>query len=189
MRNLFWCSLLAGCAALPALAQTTERTFENELRLDVVSLLAQGQLNLSYETFSDSPWSYGITAAVLVNSAKEDDFLEENHQHLAKWHAGPFVRYRLSEGRKTFYFVEASALYNSGDYRYIAEQTANGITTYRSSTDSYNDLALGGAVGVKVLFTESWGAEVAAGTGWNLLQGSESPDLVTRVGVRLVYRF
>lgn len=189
MRKLLWCSLLTLGAAALSSAQTDERLAQHELRWDAFALLSKGQLDLSYECVSDHPLSFGVTAAFLVNGKKSDDFESENHTHLAKWHAGPYVRYRLSQSRKTYYFVEANTLYNAGDYRYIATETTNGISTYRSSIDGYQDLAVGGAIGFKWMFSDNWGAELSAGTGWNLLNTDKSPELLTRVGVRLAYRF
>lgn len=188
MRKLIWCSVLSLGAYLTCFAQSSENPNRHEVRWDAVSLVASGNLNLSYEYLTDTPWSFGITAQMLVNSKKEDDFLTENTKHLAKWHVGPYVRYRLSENRKSYYFAEANALYNSGDYRYIKQHTES-IIRYESTTDSYTDVAVGGAIGYKILFNEHWGAEISAGTGWNLINTDESPDLVTRVGVRLAYRF
>ncbi|HEU0136242.1 MAG TPA: DUF3575 domain-containing protein [Flavobacterium sp.] len=163
---------------------------KNELRIDLLSLIASSKLNLSYERFLNRSFSVGLTGSYADSKSVNEDFDSGYRSTLPKLEVIPYVRYNLSKGKAGYYFAEAFASANSGDYRETVRLTdTNGNGYYTVKKDSYFDVALGGGLGYKMYFGEKIAAELLVGFGSNLIDKSKSPDVISRVGLSVGYRF
>ncbi|MBF6608605.1 MAG: DUF3575 domain-containing protein [Flavobacterium sp.] len=162
----------------------------NEFRIDVLSIVAFSKLNVSYERFLNKDFSIGVTVGYSDSKKINDDFDSGYRSTLPKYEVLPFVRYNLSKGQQRFYFAEIFASANAGDFREtvrLTNETGNGYYTIQK--DDYFDIALGGALGYKMYFNDKFAAEFLVGFGTNLLDRDKSPDVVSRVGLSVGYRF
>ena len=163
---------------------------KNEFRVDVLSAVAFGKLSFSYEYFLKKDFSIGINANFSNNSKIQNEFDNGFRNNLPKYEFNPFVRYALSKSKKSYYFAEVFASTNGGDYKEIVrtvDSSGNGYYTVEKS--KYSDYGLGGSLGYKMYFKESWELEFLVGFGKNLTNTIKSPDVISRVGINLGYRF
>lgn len=185
--------------SLSTYAQSTENTLtdtivspilakKNELKLDVLNLTAFGKLGISYERFLNQDFSIGITGMVFNKKSKNDDFLIDDTRTKIDYQVIPYVRYALSKSATNLYYLEGFINVNGGEYKEL-KTFNNGTADYVLITrNDYNDVALGGAVGYKLYFKESFVLDLTVGLGKNLFQ-ENSPSTVARLGINLGYRF
>lgn len=161
----------------------------NEIRVDVLST-AFSRFNLTYERFLNKKYSVGLSVVFSNNKKVQDDFDKGNINTFSKYEIIPFVRYNLSQGQRSFYFAEIFADLNGGDFREIVLLTdATNANYYAIQKSSYTDLGLGAAVGYKYYIKDQFGIEVLVGFGSNLFNKDKSPDILSRVGLGISYRF
>lgn len=166
---------------------TLER--KNEVRVDVLSLVASSKLNLTYERFLNNKFSVGISGSYSGGDRLKDDFDKGVRNNLPEYEVIPFVRYALSQSRTNFYFAEVFVAANGGTSREI-ERLDNGASSYYDIVESdYTDVAFGGGLGYKVYFKEKFAVEFLVGFGTNVIDKSKSPDVISRVGLSVGYRF
>ena len=185
--------------SLSTYAQSTENTStdtivspilakKNEIKLDVLNLTAFGKLGISYERFLNQDFSIGITGMVFNKKSKNDDFLIDDTRTKIDYQVIPYVRYALSKSATNLYYLEGFINVNGGEYKEL-KTFNNGSADYVLITrNDYNDVALGGAVGYKLYFKESFVLDLTVGLGKNLFQ-ENSPSTVARLGINLGYRF
>ena len=185
--------------SLSTYAQSTENTStdtivspilakKNEIKLDVLNLTAFGKLGISYERFLNQDFSIGITGMVFNKKSKNDDFLTDDTRTKIDYQVIPYVRYALSKSATNLYYLEGFINVNGGEYKEL-KTFNNGSADYVLITrNDYNDVALGGAVGYKLYFKESFVLDLTVGLGKNLFQ-ENSPSTVARLGINLGYRF
>jgi Protein of unknown function (DUF3575) len=162
---------------------------KNEFRIDVLSM-AFSRYNLTYERFLTKNFSVGLSGVFSNNKKTKDDFDQGNIKSFSKYELIPFVRYNLSQGQRSFYFAEIFADINGGDFREIVLLTdASNINYYAIQKSNYSDLGLGAAVGYKYYIKDQFGIEVLVGFGSNLFNKDKSPDILSRVGLGVSYRF
>lgn len=161
----------------------------NEIKFDVASAIAVGRYQLSYERFIADSWSVGISGILVDSKSQKRDFETGNSRTLEDFEIIPFVRYSLSKSKIRYYFIEVFASYNSGSYRQLERLVDNGIAYYGSVSYDYSDVALGGAIGHKFYLKEKFSVDIFVGAGKNLFQDGKSPDIISRVGLNLGYRF
>lgn len=189
---------LVGCLLLSgiAFAQDTESKNEgpvaskkNEVRIDALSLIAFGKANISYERFTSGKWSYGLTGSFTVGDKFEEDFDEGYRSTLPKFEIIPYVRYKMSDSDAHYYFIEGFISANGGDFRQIirVEDGTNGY--YMISKEEYFSVAPGASVGYKVYFGHAVALEFLVGAGLNIMDTDKSPDVISRIGLNLGYRF
>lgn len=185
--------LLLSFCTLSAFAQDDSKNpmgdRNNEFRIDVLSPIAFGKANISYERFLSDRWSVGITGSFAFSDKVDKDFDKGYRNTLPKTEIVPHVRYRLSESFGSYYFVEGFVSANSGDHKEITRVTDGTDAYYTINKESYFDLAVGGAIGYKVYFVDSIVLEVLVGAGYNLIEPDHSPNFVSRLGINLGYRF
>ena len=163
---------------------------KNEVRVDVLSLVAFSKINLTYERFLSSGFSVGISGSSSNSKKVNDDFDEGTRNTFPKYEITPFVRYNLSQGARSFYFAEIFACANGGDFRETVLLTdASNNDYYVIQKSSYSDVALGAGVGYKYYIKDAFGIEFLVGFGSNLFNKDESPDIISRVGLGVSYRF
>jgi hypothetical protein len=161
---------------------------KNEVKIDVLNLIANGRLGLSYERFLNNDFSIGITGLAFNKASKTDDFLTDDTRTMIEYQVIPYVRYAMSKSATNLYYLEAFTNFNGGQYKELTTLN-NGTADYIVVTKSdYNDVALGASMGYKLYFKESFVADLTVGIGKNLFN-SDSPSTVARIGINLGYRF
>ncbi|WP_395061571.1 DUF3575 domain-containing protein [Flavobacterium sp.] len=163
---------------------------KNEFRVDVLSAIAYGKFSISYERFLAKDFSVGINSNFSNSTKIEDEFNDGFRNNLPKYEFNPYVRYALSKSKSRYYFVEAFASANGGDYKEIVRAIdANGTGYYTIQKSKYTDFGLGGSLGYKMYIKEAFAIEFIVGFGSNLTNRDKSPDVISRVGINLGYRF
>lgn len=161
---------------------------KNEVKVDVLNGIAFGKLGISYERFLNKDFSVGITGMMFNKKSKTDDFLTDDTRTLIDYQVIPYVRYALSKSASSLYYLEGFVNINGGKYKELTTLN-NGSADYIMITKKdYNDVALGGSVGYKLYFKESFVLDLTVGIGKNLFQ-ENSPSTVARLGINLGYRF
>ncbi len=188
MKKLLILAMLCGPLAF-AQDASGPPTRKNELRTDLLSLIALSKYNISYERFTDGRFSAGLTAGYTSSNKVDKDFRNGNRDNAPKFEATPFVRYRLSESLARFYFAEVFVSANGGDFREIVRKTANGTGYYEVEKSDYFDVAIGAGAGYKMYIKEQLAIELMVGFGVNTIETDKSPDVFSRVGVSVGYRF
>lgn len=191
--------LLGFFLSISAFAQSNETTVtdtivspvlakKNEVKVDVLNGIANGKLSISYERFLNKDFSVGITGMMFNKKSKTDDFLTDNTRTLIDYQVIPYVRYAMSKSATNLYYLEAFANFNGGKFKELTTLN-NGSADYVLVTkNNYSDIALGGAVGYKLYFKESFVVDLNVGIGKNLFH-ENSPSTVARLGLNLGYRF
>ena len=162
---------------------------KNEVRVDALSLIAFGKANISYERFGAGKWSYGLTGSFAFGDTFEEDFDEGYRSTLPKYEVVPYIRYKMSNSDAHYYFIEGFISANGGDFRKIVrlDDGINGF--YKISKEEYFSVAPGASIGYKVYFAQSVALEFLVGAGFNVLDSEKSPDVISRIGLNLGYRF
>lgn len=162
---------------------------KNEIKFDVISLIAMGKFHVSYERFLNDDFSVGISGVLAKSNKKEEDFEKGYDKTLPQYEVNPFVRYSLSKSKKSFYFIEAFVSVNGGKYRELERFVENGYGYWEATENNYTAFALGGALGYKLYIKEKIGIELFVGAGRNITNMEVSPEYVQRVGANIGYRF
>lgn len=163
---------------------------KNEFRVDVLSAIIASKASLSYERFFDSDFSVGFNANFSNSKKLNEDFDNGYRNNVPKYEFNPYVRYALSKSKSRYYFAEIFASTNGGDFKEIIRLTdGNGVDYYATKKSTYTDYGLGGSLGYKMYFHDSIALELLVGFGKNLVNTEKSPDVISRVGINLGYRF
>jgi hypothetical protein len=163
---------------------------KTELRVDVLAAIAYTKLSVSYERFFDNSFSTGINVNYSNSDKLNDDFDNGYRNNVPKFEFNPYVRYALSKGKTRYYFAEIFGSYNGGDYKEIVRLIdENGDAYYSTEKSQYTDFGIGGSLGYKMYFHDSFALELLVGFGSNLFNREKSPDVISRVGINLGYRF
>ncbi|MBK8600390.1 MAG: DUF3575 domain-containing protein [Flavobacterium sp.] len=175
--------------AQDSIPKSTLYNKKNEIRVDVLAT-ALTRLNITYERFLDKKYSIGISCIYSNNKKLRDDFDAGYINNFTKYEIIPFVRYKLSQGQRSFYFAEIFADINGGDFREIVLLTdAANNNYYAVEKSNFTDVAMGAAVGYKYYIKDQFGIEFLVGFGSNLFNKTKSLDIVSRVGLGVSYRF
>jgi hypothetical protein len=163
---------------------------KNEFRVDALAIILSNKASISYEYFFEGYLSTGINVNFSNSSKLTHDFENGYRNNLPKIELNPYIRYALSRSRTSYYFAEAFGSYNSGDYKEIIRLVGtDGNAYYTTQKSKYSDIALGGGLGYKMYFKNSIALELLVGFGSNLTNKAKSPDVISRVGINLGYRF
>ena len=163
---------------------------KNEFRVDVLSAIVYTKASLSYERFFGKDWSAGFNVNFSNSEKLNDDFDNGYRNNVPKFEINPYLRYALSKSKSRYYFAEVFGSYNGGDFKEIILLTdENGIDYYTTKKSKYTDFGLGGSLGYKMYFSNSIALEFIVGFGSNLTNKKKSPDVISRVGLNLGYRF
>lgn len=188
MKKILLLCLLSSAGIFAQESVTSVTGKSSEVRLDLLSPIAFGKANVSYEYFPGSDFSYGLTLSFAFGKKTDDDFHSGYRKNLPQYEVLPYVRYRLSESQTSYYFAEVFASANSGKVREIVRVDQGSSSAYAIEEDTYADLALGGALGYKI-YLRQIALEFMVGAGYNLLNTDQSPDVVARIGLNVGYRF
>ncbi|UPT70732.1 MAG: DUF3187 family protein [Flavobacterium sp. JAD_PAG50586_2] len=192
MKKLFSLFLLFSLAlhAQEDNVNTTLAGKKNEFRVDVLSAIVYQKASLSYERFFGKDWSTGLNVNFSNSNKLNDDFDNGYRNNVPKFEVNPYVRYALSKSKSRYYFAEIFGSYNGGDYKEIIRIQNMAMPDYYTTKKStYTDFGLGGSLGYKMYFKDSIALEFLVGFGSNLTNRDKSPDVISRVGLNLGYRF
>lgn len=162
---------------------------KNEIKIDVLTLIARSRFHVSYERFLNKDFSVGLSASITKSNKKEDDFENGFNKTLPQYEANPFVRYSLSKSAVSYYFIEGFLSVNGGKYKELQRLEEGGTAYWTAVENNYTDLAVGGALGYKLYIKEKFGVELFVGVGRNIINTDISPKYVQRVGANFGYRF
>ncbi|MES2411200.1 MAG: DUF3575 domain-containing protein [Bacteroidota bacterium] len=163
---------------------------KNELRVDVLSAIVYTKASFSYERFFGKDWSTGFNVNFSNSKKLNEDFDNGYRNNVPKFEFNPYLRYALSKSKSRYYFAEVFGSYNGGDFKEIILLTdENNIDYYTTKKSKYTDIGLGGSLGYKMYFNNSIALEFIVGFGSNLTNKEKSPDVISRVGLNLGYRF
>ncbi|MFI0426561.1 MAG: hypothetical protein ACH34V_06355 [Flavobacterium sp.] len=161
---------------------------KNEIKIDVLNLISNGRVGVSYERFLKNDFSIGVTGMFLNKDSKEDDFPTDDTRTLIDYQVIPYVRYALSKSAANLYYVEAFSSINGGQYKELTTLN-NGAADYVVTTvKDYNDVAIGASIGYKFYIKESFVIDLTLGMGKNLFH-ADSPETISRIGINVGYRF
>lgn len=181
--------LLLTSIGLQAQEDTVVRK-KNEFRVDVLSAIIASKASFSYERFLDNDFSIGFNANFSNSKKLNEDFDNGYRNNVPKYEFNPYVRYALSKSKSSYYFAEIFASTNGGDFKEIVRLTdENGNDYFSTKKSTYTDYGLGGSLGYKMYFHQSIALEFLVGFGKNITNTDKSPDVISRVGINLGYRF
>ena len=149
----------------------------NEVKLNATNLIGFQYMDITYETLVNEESSFGL-GLLFKFGFDQDDFIIER-----KFSITPFYRKFFSKGRARGFFVEGFGMYSSGEYD---RDTLFGLG---DDIADYHDFALGISVGGKFLTRKGFIAEIYGGIGRNMLGNDNSPDVVSRGGISIGFRF
>lgn len=189
MKKLFSLLLLLSIAS-SAQESAAISNKKNEFRVDVLSAIVYTKASLSYERFFDGDFSTGFNINYSNSNKLNEDFDNGYRNNVPKFEINPYVRYALSKSKSRYYFAEIFGSYNGGDYKEIIRVSNMAQPDYYITKKSkYTDFGLGGSLGYKMYFYDSLALEVLVGFGSNFFNRDKSPDVISRVGINLGYRF
>ena len=183
MKKIFSITLfvLFAVPSISAQDQAIPQIPKNEVKINAFNLIAFSFLDLQYEYLLNEEASFGVS--ILFNVGEDDDFLDEFRQ----FSFTPYYRQYFSNRYAKGFFVEGFGMLNSGDtelFDFITDEAGN-----PPQNTSYTDFALGISVGGKFVTKRGFIAEIYTGIGRNLLNSDFAPEIVTRGGISLGYRF
>ncbi|MFT5941584.1 MAG: hypothetical protein ACI9AV_001426 [Sediminicola sp.] len=141
----------------------------NELKLNTFNLIAFNFVDVSYENLLNKESSLGIS--ILFNLREDNDILD----YFRNFSITPYYRQYFSKQYAKGFFAEGFGMLNSGK-RF-------------DDSDNYTDFALGISVGGKFVTQKGFVVEIYSGLGRNLLEDEFAPEVVTRGGISMGYRF
>jgi hypothetical protein len=163
---------------------------KNEFRVDVLSAIVYTKASLSYERFLGKDLSTGFNVNFSNSNKLNEDFDNGYRNNVPKFEFNPYLRYALSKSKSRYYFAEIFGSYNGGDFKEIVRVSGMAQPDYYTTKKSkYTDFGLGGSLGYKMYFKNSIAVEFIVGFGSNLTNRDKSPDVISRVGLNLGYRF
>jgi hypothetical protein len=177
-----WVSSVLLLFVLTALSQDVSKIPQptNELKINGFNLIAYTFLDFSYETLLNEESSLGV--GILFNIGGADYFFDE----IRNFSLTPYYRQYFSKQYAEGFFVEGFGMVNSGrqpDFYNDFEQTQP------IRGENFTDFALGISVGGKFVTPRGFVVELYTGLGRNLLGSEYAPDIVSRGGISLGYRF
>ena len=189
MKKLFCLFLLLSIAS-QAQENTVLANKKNEFRVDVLSAIVYAKASFSYERFFGKDWSTGFNVNFSNSNRLDKDFDNGYRNNVPKFEFNPYLRYALSKSKSRYYFAEVFGSYNGGDFKEIIRVEGDNLIDYYTTLKSkYTDIGLGGSLGYKMYFNNSIAVEFIVGFGSNLTNRDKSPDVISRVGLNVGYRF
>ncbi|WP_064966268.1 DUF3575 domain-containing protein [Tenacibaculum ovolyticum] len=149
---------------------------QQEVKVDILDALAFKTVELSYEYYTSSRSSVGVSA--LFNFEKRSADFKYNEKRMIT----PYFRHYFTDSSNWNYFGEVFLGINTGENE--VKVAGSMVKQYKEYTDG----ALGIAIGSKYISSGGFVVDVYAGLGRNMFT-SESRSVVPRVGINLGYRF
>lgn len=166
---------------------------KNEIRIDILKLLENSRLHLSYERFLNKKKSVGLSVLLLNGKAAEFSPFYcndcDNNTKTNSYQIIPYVRYSFSKNVKRFWYGEIFSSLNSGSYK-STDRLFDGTYGYYDKVEKkYTNVALGSSIGYKFYIKKRFVVDLHFGLAPNLLSNTNSPEVITRIGGNIGYRF
>lgn len=184
MRKLLLLSLLLALPLSHIIAQDVTDPIDgrDEIKMNILNLIAFKYLDVSYERVIDEESSFGVAA--LINLGNDDDIFD----YLREFSITPYYRRYFSKGYAKGFFVEGFGMINQSSDEFFSDFNefgdSNGFTA-----EKYTDFAVGVSLGGKFISKRGFVAEVYGGIGRNLLNSNNVVEVVGRGGISLGFRF
>ena len=166
---------------------------KNEVRFNITKLLVSKRLEISYERFLNKKFSTGLSILFLEGNIAEfstiycDDC--DNYTKTNNYQVIPYVRYSFSKNTKRNWYWEIFSSINSGKYKTIDRLFDGTYGYYDKVEKKYTNVALGSSIGYKFYIKKRFVVDLHFGLAPNLLSPNYGPDVVTRIGGNVGYRF
>lgn len=151
-----------------------------ELKINAFNLIAFTFIDISYEHLLNEESSLGL--GILFNVADNNEILDE----FRSFSLTPYYRQYFSNQYAKGFFLEGFGMVNSGNE---ADYYADFEMTQLIKGEQYTAFALGISVGGKFVTPRGFAVEIYTGLGRNLFGSDISPDIISRGGVSLGFRF
>ena len=154
----------------------------DEIKLNLLNLVAFKYLDGSYERIIDEESSFGIAA--LINLGEDYDTFD----YLREFSITPYYRRYFSKGYAKGFFVEGFGMLNQSSDQYFSNFDEN-TQQFTENNEKYTDFAVGVSLGGKFISKRGFVAEVYGGIGRNLINSDNVVEVVGRGGISLGFRF
>lgn len=178
-KNFLALIILCAFYSLNAQEKTDNNPYQknNEIKLNVISPLLFGAVEIGYERFLNKNSSLGISGFKVFDHSSNDDM---------NYYISPYYRYYFGEKYASGFFAEGFGMLTSIDGKKIY---ASDNVTFSEGKDVY-DLALGAGLGWKLVNKKGFVFEADAAYG-KLLFNADKTDhnIVAKFGLSIGYRF
>ena len=176
MKKVIVIAIFALCIGAVAQERKGGEFGSNEIKLNATNLIGFQFIDLTYENLINEDSSLGL-GVLFYFGTEQDDYWDYRTFSLT-----PFYRQYFSEGYAKGFFVEGFGMFNSGSYDDEA-------TLFSADEDTFYDFALGISLGGKFVNKKGFMAEIYGGIGRNFFAGDNSPEVVSRGGISVGFRF
>ena len=166
---------------------------KNEVRVNLTKVLISKRIEISYERFLNKKISTGLSILFLKENIVE--FLPfycndcENYAKTNDYQVIPYIRYSFSKNTKRNWYWEIFSSINSGKYKTVDRLFDGTYGYYDKVEKQYTNVALGSSIGYKFYIKKKFVVDLHFGLAPNLLSPNYGPDVVTRIGGNVGYRF
>jgi hypothetical protein len=135
----------------------------NEIKLDLIDLIAYPAFDITYEKIKNPYTSFGASLFINFSSEQNSDWVD-------KFSLTPFYRFYFFN-KKDYggagFFAEVFSKFSSGrtEYNIYYEDQPSGFSRWESETTNQFDIALGASIGQKWVNKMGWTFEVNFGVG------------------------
>lgn len=184
MRKLMVLSMFLSLALSHINAQDAKDPIDSrdEIKMNLLNLIAFKYLDASYERVIDEESSFGVAA--LINLGNDDDIFD----YLREFSITPYYRRYFSNGYAKGFFVEGFGMINQNSDVFFSDYNEN-TQQFNENAEKYTDFAIGVSLGGKFISKRGFVAEVYGGIGRNLLNSDNVVEVVGRGGISLGFRF
>jgi hypothetical protein len=157
---------------------------KNELRVDAITLIVAGALDINYERILNNESGLGVS--LLLSNGKEIN---------TTFALSPYYRFYFGKKPAAGFFFEGFTMLSSFKSNFYNPEKASNNSFFNYTNDSKNttDLAVGFGLGGKWMTNGGVVFELSAGVGRNLFNDYEKYDssykIVGKGGISIGYRF
>jgi len=152
---------------------------KQEVKADLLDILALRSLDVSYERILNDEASYGLSVFVNFEPESSDFRYNEDFQIV------PYFRQNFSKVGSFDFFGEVFGSLNFGD----TDEKKNDLGVVIEKSENYTDFALGLGAGLKHVSTNGYIFEIHGGIGRNLFDTDKSSSVVPRFGINVGKQF
>ena len=194
MKKILLLSIL--CFSLQGFSQEiqpTENTIlskKNEFRINVTKAFISKRIEFSYERFLNKRFSTGLSVLFLQGIYEDLPLFGSNDLNKTNnYQIIPYARYRINKNPSKYWYFELFSSLNSGNNKVIERLFDGNYIYYDYVQKRYTNIALGTSIGFKFYIKKKFVVDSHFGLAPNLINNSNSPDVITRLGINVGYRF
>jgi len=180
MKKILFTALLLICSVVSFAQQNNNYSeMNNELKINMSNLIGFKWLDIGYERILNEESAIGFGTLISLDTSTEG--LDGYRTFSITPYYRHFFSYKYAQG----FFIEAFTMIHSGEDEYYSD-----FPPYDNVfKDKYTDLAVGISAGGKWVTERGFVAEIYLGIGRDMLNNSDSDEVVGRGGVSIGYRF